>query len=229
MAVTITFHRDLLQGSDEWLAARCGLLTASEIGAIVTPGFKPANNAASRAHLFDLVAQRITRHVDPRFITDDMLRGINDEGDARDLYARHRAPVQECGFITRAFDLGGVRFTLGYSPDGLVGDDGLIEIKSRRPKFQIETILNGEMPADFAVQVQAGMLIADREWCDFISYSGGLPLFVDRVERDPRCSAAILEACAAAEDRMADMARCFAAETARSIKTERKVEQEMVL
>jgi hypothetical protein len=175
------------------------------------------------------VAQRITGHVEPRFITDDMLRGMNDEGEARALYERHHGEVEQVGFITRAFDYGGVRFTLGYSPDGLIGDGGAIEIKSRRAKFQIETILAAEMPEDYAVQVQAGLLISDREWCDFVSYSGGLPLFVRRVERDPRCSAAILDACAAAEEDMARMAEDFARLARGMVPTERKIEQEMIV
>jgi hypothetical protein len=227
--MTITIHRELLQGSDEWLAARCGILTASELRFIVTPTFRASTSAARRAHLFDLVAQRITGHVEPRFVTDDMLRGMNDEGEARALYERHHGQVEQVGFITRAFDHGGVRFTLGYSPDGLIGDDGAIEIKSRRAKFQIETILEGEMPEDYAVQVQAGLLISDREWCDFISYSGGLPLFLCRVERDPRCSAAILDACAAAEEQMAEMAEDFARMSRNMVPTERKIEQEMMV
>lgn len=227
--MTITIHRELLQGSDEWLAARRGILTASELKLIVTPTFRASTSATRRAHLFDLVAQRITGHVEPRFITDDMLRGMNDEGEARALYERHHGQVEQVGFITRAFDHGGARFTLGYSPDGLIGDDGAIEIKSRRAKFQIETILGGEMPEDYAVQVQAGLLISGREWCDFISYSGGLPLFVQRVERDPRCSAAILDACAAAEEDMARMAEDFARLARGMVPTERKIEREMMV
>jgi predicted phage-related endonuclease len=227
--MTITMHREMLQGTDEWLAARCGILTASELRLIVTPTFRASTSATRRAHLFDLVAQRITGHVEPRYITDDMLRGMNDEGEARALYERHHGQVEQIGFITRAFDHGGVRFTLGYSPDGLVGDDGAIEIKSRRAKFQIETILEGEMPEDYAVQVQAGLLISGREWCDFVSYSGGLPLFVRRVERDPRCSAAILDACAAAEEDMARMAEDFARLARGMVPTERRVEEGMLL
>lgn len=226
--MTIRYYRDLVQGTDEWLAARRGLLTASELKLIITPTFKPSSSATARAHLFDLLAQRITQHVEPKFITDDMLRGMNDEPEARALYAQHHALVEEVGFITRTFD-DGRGFTLGYSPDGLVGADGLIEVKSRRPKFQIETILSGEMPDDYAVQVQAALLIAGRQWCDFVSYSGGLPLFVCRVERDPRAAAAILDACAEAEERMARMAEDFARLARGMVPTERRIEQEMHL
>ena len=119
----IVYHHDLEQGSDEWLAARCGILTASEMKLIVSPTLKPASNDKERAHLYELLAQRITGHVEPHYVTDDMLRGHEDEVEARILYAERYAPVESAGFITN----GKWGFTLGYSPDGLVGDDGLIE------------------------------------------------------------------------------------------------------
>lgn len=224
----IAFHRDLIQGSDEWLAARCGLITASEMKLLISPAtLKPANNDKTRAHVWELAAQRITQHVEPSFIGDDMLRGQEDELVARDLYAQHFAPVEEVGFVTN--DRWG--FTLGYSPDGLVGDAGLIECKSRRQRFQVETIING-VPEEYMVQVQTGMLVAERPWCDFVSYSGGLPLAVFRVEADPEMQAAILAAAEAAEDRIVGAMADYRASLARMrklIPTERRVEQEMVL
>ena len=222
----IRYHRDLVQGSDEWLAARCGLLTASEMKLIVTPTLKPASNDKERAHLYELLAQRITRHVEPSYISDDMLRGREDEIEARILYAERYAPVDEVGFITN--DRFG--FTLGYSPDGLVGDDGLIEVKSRRQKYQIETLINGEVPAEYAIQIQTALLVSERAWCDFISYSGGLPMVTIRVEPDAKMQAAILDAAAAFEQRLAEKLETYRtrlASTARLIPTERRVEQEM--
>ena len=121
--MTITYHHDLIQGSDEWLEQRLGLLTASEVKLIVTPGtLKPAKNEKTRAHLYELLSQRITRHVEPRYVSDDMLRGQDDELEARRLYSEQHAPVTECGFITRTWG----HLTIGYSPDGLAGEDGLI-------------------------------------------------------------------------------------------------------
>ena len=119
----IKYHTDLIQGSDEWLQARCGLLTASEMKLIVTPTLKIANNDKERSHLYELLAQRITQYVEPHYISDDMLRGHEDEVDARILYNDNYAPVTDMGFITNSK----WGFTIGYSPDGLVGDDGLIE------------------------------------------------------------------------------------------------------
>ena len=73
----VTYHRDLLQGSESWLQARCGLLTASEMNRILTPTLKAASNDKERAHLFELLAQRITGYVEPHYVTDDMLRGMS--------------------------------------------------------------------------------------------------------------------------------------------------------
>lgn len=228
----IRTYSDLVQGSDEWLAARCGILTASEVKLILTPSLKPAANDKERAHLYELLAQRITGHVEPHFVTDDMLRGHEDEIEARILYAERYAPVQEAGFITN--DEWG--FTLGYSPDGLVGEDGLIECKSRRQKFQVETILGaasrGAIPQDYVLQVQTGLLVSGRKWCDFISYSGGLPMVTVRVYPDAAIQAAIIEAATAFEARLAERMAQFRAALAsgtRLIPTERRVAQEMVI
>jgi predicted phage-related endonuclease len=219
-------HTDLLQGSDEWLAARCGLLTASESKLIMTPTFKAANNDKSRSHLFELLAQRITGYVEPRYSSDDMLRGHVDERYARDEYSEHYAPVDECGFITN--DEWG--FTIGYSPDGLVGEDGLIEIKSRRQKFQIETISDMRVPDEYLLQIQTGLLVTARDWCDFISYSGGLPMVTLRVLPDPLMQAGILHAAKAFEHqlslRLASYRRVLTS-GARLIPTERRIEQEL--
>ncbi|MCQ8277963.1 YqaJ viral recombinase family protein [Acetobacteraceae bacterium KSS8] len=222
-------HSDLAQGSDEWLAARCGLLTASEMKLIMTPTYKPSDNEKTRAHLYELLAQRITGYVEPHYVGDDMLRGQADELEARILYDQHYAPVQEVGFITN--DQWG--FTLGYSPDGLVGDDGLIECKSRRQKYQAQTILGGVMPDEYLLQVQTGLLVTGRKWLDFVSYCGGLPMFTVRVYPDPDVQAAIIVAASAFEAKLATNLNEYRAEMERKalrlIPTERRIEQEMYL
>jgi putative phage-type endonuclease len=223
----IRYHRDLIQGSDEWLEARRGLLTASEMKLIVTPTLKAASNDRERAHLYELLAQRITGHVEPHYVGDDMLRGHEDEVEARILYAQKYAPVADMGFITN--DAWG--FTLGCSPDGLVGDDGMIECKSRRQKFQVETIINGEMPADYVIQVQTALLVTGRQWCDFVSYSGGLPMVTIRVLPDAAVQAAIIKAATEFEARLADKLaayhRAMEAADARLIPTERRIIEEI--
>lgn len=203
----IRYHFDIEQGSEEWHALRCGILTASEMKFIVTPTLKPASNDKERAHLFELLGQRITQHTEPRYISDDMLRGHEDEIDARIRYAEHFAPVTECGFVTND-DHG---FVIGYSPDGLVDDDGLIECKSRRQKFQVETILADRVPEEYMLQIQTGLLVTGREWLDFVSYCAGLPMFVKRVFPDARYQDAIIAAATDFERRLQEAQQKYAA------------------
>ncbi|WP_372730054.1 lambda exonuclease family protein [Nocardioides sp.] len=215
---------DLIQGSDEWLDQRRGMVTASVVGQLITAStIKVARNDYSRALTATLVAERITGWTDPQYVSDDMLRGHEDEPRARDLYSEHFAPVAESGFMVRAEE----NWRLGYSPDGLVGDDGLIEVKSRRPKKHLTTILSGEVPAENMAQLQAGLLVSGRDWCDYISFCGGMPLWVKRVEPDPRWQDAIVAAVIAFEESAAEMVTAYETATAGMPKTERVVEMEM--
>lgn len=221
-------HQELIQGSPEWLQARCGIITASEVKLLLTPTLKVANNDKQRSHFYELLAQRISQYVEPKFVTDDMLRGQVDEIEARALYAKHYAPVEEVGFITNSK----WGFTLGYSPDGLVGDDGLIECKSRRQKFQVETILSGVMPEDFMLQAQTGLLVSERKWLDFVSYSGGLPMMTVRVTPNKEVQDAILAAAASLEAAITTSLAAYDAlltSPMKLIPTERRIEQEMFL
>lgn len=186
----IKYHENLIQGSDEWRAARCGLLTASEMKLIITPTLKIASNEKERNHLYELAGQRITNYVEPSYISDDMLRGMDDESYARETYNDNYSAVDICGFVTN--DEWG--FTLGCSPDGLVGETKGIEAKSRKQKFQIETILSGEMPEDYKIQVQTCMLVTGRPEWDYISYCGGLPMKVISVKADKVVHDAIIAA-----------------------------------
>ena len=224
---SITYHGEVDQGSEAWLKLRCGKLTASEMKLIITPTLKVANNDKERAHLYELLAQRITGYVEPQYISDDMLRGMDDEVRARELYAKKCTPVTECGFITN--DSFG--FTIGYSPDGLVGDDGLIEVKSRRAKFQVQTIIecltDETIPADFLIQCQTGLMVSERKWLDFISYSGGLPMAVVRVHPDETVQNAIVEAAAEFELRLSEKWEIYRKASRDLIPTERTIEIEM--
>jgi len=221
--VTITYHKDLIQGSQEWMDARCGLLTASEMHLIVTPTLKAASNDKERAHLYELLAQRITKYVEPQYISDAMLRGMDDETDAVKLYAKHYAPVTSMGFITN--DKWG--FTIGYSPDALVGDDGLIECKSRAQKYQIQTITENQAPPEYMIQIQTALLVTGREWIDFVSYSGGLPMFVKRCPPIKEYQAAILGAAIQFETRLAEKQAIYDKNVSGFIPTERKIVQEI--
>lgn len=229
--MTIKYFPELIQGGDEWLAARCGLLTASEMKLIMTPTLKPANNDKQRAHLFEIVAQRVTKYVEPQYVSDDMLRGKDDEIEARIIYSEKYGEVADIGFVTN--DAWG--FTIGYSPDGLVGTDGLIECKSRRQRFQMETYLNyirfDRVPEEYMLQIQTGLLVTGRQWLDFVSYSGGLPMVTLRVYPDPELQDLIINAATVFERKVTEAINQYrmmqADESFRLIPTERRVEQEM--
>jgi hypothetical protein len=178
-----------------------------------------------RALTLTLVAERITGHTDPTYLSDDMLRGYDDEPRAVAVYSAHHAPVETGGFMVRD-DWG---WKIGYSPDGTVGDDGLIEVKSRRQKKQLQTILADEVPAENMAQLQCGLLVSGRAWCDYVSYCGGMPLWVKRVEPDPRWFDAITAAVGAFEATAAQMIDTYQAATAGLPMTERAVELEMVI
>lgn len=200
--MTLTIWDELEQGSDAWVAARCGILTASQVGKLITPTLKVANNETSRALTETIVAERLTGHVDLIHPTFDMQRGSMDEPYARDLYREQKkVEVQEIGFATNIF--GG--HTLGASPDGLIGSGGGLEIKAPKAKTHLRTILAGEVPAEHLPQIHTCMLVLQREWWDFESYSGGWPIYVKRVYADPLWQTVIVDALEVFEERAAQM------------------------
>ena len=207
--MTYKEYPTLEQGSDTWVAARCGILTASQIGKLITPTLKVASNDTSRALTETLVAERLTGQVDFIFPNTDMQRGTLDEPYAREHYAEHYAgddgPVTELGFATR--EIG--EHKLGASPDALVGSRGGLEIKSRRPKTHVRTIIAGTVPAENLPQIHACMTVFDREWWDYLSYAGGFPAFVKRVYRDDAWRAVIRDALNQFEDNAARMINTY--------------------
>jgi len=203
--MTITYHPNLIQGEPAWHDQRRGLMTASEMKFVLTPTLKIADNDQTRSHVYELAAQRITGHTEPTYFGDEMLRGITEEPIARQLYHDNFAPVTECGFITND-DHG---FTIGYSPDGLVGDDGLIEVKGRRGKFTVQSIVDGEAPKEHMLQIQTGLLVTGRKWCDYLSFTGGTPLLPIRVYPDKDVHEAIIKACTAFEAKIATVTNAY--------------------
>jgi hypothetical protein len=223
--MTITIYPDLEQGSDEWLQLRCGTLTAGSCKLIMTAKtMKAASNEAERAHMWELIAQRISGYIEPSFLGDEMIRGLEDEITARELYAEKFAPVVQVGHVTND----GFGFTMGYSPDGLVGDDGMIEIKSRRQRFTIEQLTTGIVPDEFLPQMQMGMLITGRKWCDFIVFCGGLPMVPIRVHADPQYQAVGLQIATQFEMKMRERIAEYYARIAvlgdRAVPTERRID-----
>jgi hypothetical protein len=216
---------DLIQGSPEWFEARRGIITASVVGQLVTPStLKVASNVESRSLTAQLVAERITGFVDSTYVSDDMRRGHEDEPRAATIYSTHWGHVTTGGFMVRD-DWG---FSIGYSPDGLVDDDGQVEVKSRRPKKHLQTVLADAVPTEDMAQVQCGLLVSGRPWCDYISYSGGLALWVKRVHPDPAWFEAILSAAAAFEEAAERMTADYLRATEGLPMTER-IEEDLVI
>jgi len=229
--MSITYFPDLIQGTKEWADARLGLLTASQCKLIITPAnLKPSTNDKEKSLMWELLAQRITGYIEPQYWSDDMLRGVEDEIDAVALYGKTYAPVKTVGFITN--DKWG--FTIGYSPDGLVGDNGLVECKSRNQKHQIRTLVeysaSGLIDPDFMIQCQTGLLVSEREWIDLISYSGGLPMVTIRVFPNTEIQNAIVLAATAFEERLIiayEKYKAVLASDIRMIPTVRKIIQDI--
>lgn len=216
--MSLKIFNELEQGSPEWLAARCGIPTASVIGQLITPStVKVAKNDYSRGLTATLVAERITGHVEPMQVNQAMMRGTLDEPYARDAYSEHHAPATEIGFMVKDFG----RYKIGYSPDGLVGDDGLIEIKSRAQKKHLQTILADEAPLENMAQIQTGLLVSGREWCDYVSFCSGMPLWTKRVLPDERWHDAITDAVLVFEATAAEMIATYNAATKDLPTTER--------
>ena len=224
--MTLTIHTDIVQRSDEWYELRRGMITASAVGRLITPKtLKPASNQDSRSLASTLAAERISGWTDSGFVNDDMMRGIDSEPIARDKYAEHHAPVTEVAFMTE--DRFG--FKLGLSPDGLVGEDGLIEIKSPRAKSHIATIIAGHPPIEYMAQLQCALLVSGREWIDYVSYCAGLPLYVKRVTRRQDWLDAITAAATSCEEAIRETMRLYDENSHGLIPTERNIGMEIVI
>lgn len=174
------------------------------------PVYKVANTDTARALTISLVAERITGWGEEVFPSRDMERGSLSEPYARDLYAEQQGvEVEQVAFIVREEP----GFKLGFSPDGLVAEYGLIEIKAPKQKTHLATILADEVPAWNLAQCQAGLLVTGRKWLDFISYCGGWPLYIKRVYPDPAWFAAITSAVEQFESTAAEMIARYEAAT----------------
>lgn len=173
----------IVQGSPEWLALRVGKVTASRVADLMAT--TKAGWAASRAnYMAELVVERLTGASTPSFTNDAMRWGTEQEPHARQAYA------QRCGcdvFEVAFIDHPEIAMT-GASPDGLVGDDGLVEIKCPNTATHLETLETGAIPGKYLTQMAWQMACTGSAWCDFVSYDPRLPrpmqLFVKRVDRD---------------------------------------------
>jgi putative phage-type endonuclease len=170
------------QRTPEWYAARLGRATASRFNDIIA---KTRSGYASTRMNYraELVIERLTGQRIDMYQNAAMLWGTETEPLARTTYMLTTGNfVTECGFFAHN------EIAAGASPDGLVEDEGTIEIKSPNPATHIETLRLGSIPARYVPQVQGQLWITGRQWCDFISFDPRLPenaqLFIQRIERD---------------------------------------------
>ncbi|WP_282372259.1 lambda exonuclease family protein [Pseudomonas sp. PS02290] len=167
------------QGTQEWLNLRLGIATASEFECLMVNGKGEGGfGVGAFTYMDTLIGERITGEAaDPFGGNRHTERGHELESVARDLYRKQcELETSDCGII--------LNHNAGYSPDSLVGADGLAEVKTKLPKFQVSVILQDEVPKDHVAQCQGGLWLAEREWIDFVSFWPGMPLFIKRMYRD---------------------------------------------
>lgn len=176
---------DVIQGTDEWRAARCGSLGASSIHEVIAK--TKTGWGASRANVMArIIAERLTGIPQDTYQSAAMLHGIETEPEARAAYCfRTDADVREVGLLLHPTIKG-----THASPDGLAGDDGLVEIKCPQPAAHLDTLLSARVPDKYITQMQWQMRCCDRSWCDYVSYSPHFPesmrLWIKRVHRDDK-------------------------------------------
>lgn len=174
---------EIIQGSAEWHAIRLGKVTASRVSDVIAR--TKSGPSASRAnYAAQLIAERLTGTVGESYSNAAMQWGTEMEPEARTAYEFiHNAAVTEIGFVAHpSIDMAGA------SPDGMVGDGGLVEIKCPNTATHIETLIGKTVPGKYVTQMQWQMACTGRQFCDFVSYDPRLPesmrLFVQRVARD---------------------------------------------
>lgn len=173
----------VVQGTEAWMRLRCGKVTASRVSDVMAR-IKSGWGASRTNYAAELIAERLTGATAPSFTNAAMQWGTDQEPFARQAYAqRFGVDVFEVGFI----DHPEVSMS-GASPDGYVGEAGMVEIKCPQTATHLDTLLSGGVPDKYEVQMQWQMACAGREWCDFVSFDPRLPpsmrLFVQRVPRD---------------------------------------------
>jgi len=173
------------QRTDEWFRARAGKVTASRVADIIAKT-KSGYSSSRDNYMAELICQRLTGSVGESFQNAAMVWGTNTEPLARAAYISAKGTgVEEIGFVPHP-----TIENAGASPDGLVGEEGLVEIKCPLTNTHMNMILEQEIPTKYHVQMQWQMACTGRQWCDFISFDPRMPehmqLYIDRVERDQK-------------------------------------------
>lgn len=166
---------DCEQNTDTWLRARAGIPTASAFKDLLAKG----EGKTRRTYLLKLAGEIITGEPTESFSNEDTDRGHTMEPDARDAYVTSaEASLTRVGFVRNG--------DVGCSPDSLIGANGLLEIKTKKPHILADVILKGGIPSEHVAQCQGALWVCEREWLDFVAYWPRMPLYVHRVYRDEK-------------------------------------------
>lgn len=168
---------DCEQNSPEWYACRLGIPTASMFDTVMAKGRGGGDSRTRWTYLMKLLGERLTGEPCDNYSNEHMERGKVMEAEARDWYVfQTDAELRQVGFIRNG--------EVGCSPDSLIGNDGMLEIKTKLAHLQCEVLLDGTLPSEHKPQVQGQLWVAEREWVDFVSYWPKLQPFKLRVYRD---------------------------------------------
>ena len=156
---------EMEQGSAEWLALRLGKVTASRMKDVLSKGRGTAQSKTAETYMMELLCERLTGESKPFFENDAMKWGTETEPQARAMYSVNNnfVDVKEVAFVEH-------NDQIGISPDGLIGDDGLLEIKCPNTTTQLKRALSDDYSSDYKAQIQMQLWVTEREWCDFVSF-----------------------------------------------------------
>jgi hypothetical protein len=170
-------YRDIEQGGDEWRQARCGIVTASLLKTVMAKGRDGDASITRRKYMYALAGERVTGEPAETFNNKHMDRGRGMEAEARRLYEfMSDCDCEQVGFIRNG--------EKGCSPDSLIGDVGLLEIKTALPSILVEMILKDRFPPEHKAQTQGQLWIAEREWVDIQVFWPAMPPLIKRAYRD---------------------------------------------
>ena len=176
---------EIIQGSDEWKALRLGKVTASRVADLMART-KTGYSTSRANYMAQLIAERLTDTPAETYTNAAMQHGVDTEPEARAAYEFYQGvTVEQVAFVSHPkID------QAGASPDGLIGDDGLVEIKCPNTATHLETLLGQAVPGKYETQMQFQMACTGRKWCDFVSYDPRMPenmrLFIKRLPRDDK-------------------------------------------
>jgi hypothetical protein len=167
------------QGSAEWFACRVGIPTASMFATVMAKGKEGNASKTRHDYMLRLAAEILTGEPSETYSNGHMERGKTMESEARDLYAfQTDADPEAVGFIRNG--------DKGCSPDSLIGNDGVLEVKTKLPHLLLECMLKDKFPAEHVAQCQGALWVCEREWVDIACYWPKLDLFVKRAYRDEK-------------------------------------------